>query len=157
MLLHYFLLLCWSCPRYWRTHYFHVSNALFAKQIVDRVFSLRIKHFLFNWIWIHILTNWYYNELFFFVLNIEEFVSENKRLKGIGIGSPDGPLSLDDFRSLQRSNTVFLLWIHKTTIIESKNIYKNAYGVVLLHAGVKEAIGKSGRWNWYIAQWEPCT
>ncbi|XP_044493067.1 uncharacterized protein LOC123216641 isoform X3 [Mangifera indica] len=35
----------------------------------------------------------------------EEFVSENKRLKGIGIGSPDGPLSLDDFRSLQRSNT----------------------------------------------------
>ncbi|XP_031269676.1 myosin heavy chain, non-muscle isoform X2 [Pistacia vera] len=35
----------------------------------------------------------------------EEYVSENKRLKGIGIGSPDGPLSLDDFRSLQRSNT----------------------------------------------------
>ncbi|KAK2650521.1 hypothetical protein Ddye_018010 [Dipteronia dyeriana] len=35
----------------------------------------------------------------------EEYVSENKRLKGIGIGSRDGPLSLDDFRSLQRSNT----------------------------------------------------
>ncbi|KAK4847729.1 hypothetical protein QYF36_005152 [Acer negundo] len=35
----------------------------------------------------------------------EEDVSENKRLKGIGIGSRDGPLSLDDFRSLQRSNT----------------------------------------------------
>lgn len=34
----------------------------------------------------------------------EEFVSENKRLKGIGIGAPEGPLSLDDFRSLQRSN-----------------------------------------------------
>ncbi|KAH9733020.1 FHA domain-containing protein [Citrus sinensis] len=35
----------------------------------------------------------------------EEYVSDNKRLKGIGICSPDGPLSLDDFRSLQRSNT----------------------------------------------------
>ncbi|KAG6734202.1 hypothetical protein I3842_01G262200 [Carya illinoinensis] len=35
----------------------------------------------------------------------EEFVSENKRLKGIGIGAPEGPISLDDFRSLQRSNT----------------------------------------------------
>ncbi|KAJ4727100.1 SMAD/FHA domain-containing protein, putative isoform 1 [Melia azedarach] len=35
----------------------------------------------------------------------DEYVSENKRLKGIGICSPDGPLSLDDFRSLQRSNT----------------------------------------------------
>ncbi|XP_012083552.1 uncharacterized protein LOC105643102 isoform X1 [Jatropha curcas] len=35
----------------------------------------------------------------------EEIVSENKRLKGIGIGAPEGPISLDDFRSLQRSNT----------------------------------------------------
>ncbi|KAF5466941.1 hypothetical protein F2P56_016820 [Juglans regia] len=35
----------------------------------------------------------------------KEFVSENKRLKGIGIGAPEGPISLDDFRSLQRSNT----------------------------------------------------
>ncbi|KAK9147593.1 hypothetical protein Scep_006350 [Stephania cephalantha] len=35
----------------------------------------------------------------------EEFVSENKRLKGIGIGAPEGPISLDDVRSLQRSNT----------------------------------------------------
>ncbi|OIW18987.1 hypothetical protein TanjilG_31045 [Lupinus angustifolius] len=35
----------------------------------------------------------------------EEFVSENKRLKGLGIGAPEGPISLDDFRSLQRSNT----------------------------------------------------
>ncbi|KAJ7962234.1 SMAD/FHA domain-containing protein, putative isoform 1 [Quillaja saponaria] len=34
----------------------------------------------------------------------EEFVSENKRLKGIGIGAPEGPISLDDFRSLQQSN-----------------------------------------------------
>ncbi|KAE9610724.1 putative transcription factor interactor and regulator FHA-SMAD family [Lupinus albus] len=35
----------------------------------------------------------------------EEFFSENKRLKGLGIGAPEGPISLDDFRSLQRSNT----------------------------------------------------
>ncbi|KAK7349615.1 hypothetical protein VNO77_07109 [Canavalia gladiata] len=35
----------------------------------------------------------------------EELISENKRLKGLGIGAPEGPISLDDFRSLQRSNT----------------------------------------------------
>ncbi|XP_042009188.1 myosin heavy chain, non-muscle-like [Salvia splendens] len=34
----------------------------------------------------------------------EEYCAEYKRLKGIGIGASDGPLSLDDFRSLQRSN-----------------------------------------------------
>ncbi|XP_047976283.1 uncharacterized protein LOC125218613 isoform X2 [Salvia hispanica] len=34
----------------------------------------------------------------------EEYCAENKRLEGIGIGASDGPLSLDDFRSLQRSN-----------------------------------------------------
>ncbi|KAJ0803317.1 putative transcription factor interactor and regulator FHA-SMAD family [Helianthus annuus] len=35
----------------------------------------------------------------------DEFGSETKRLKGIGIGASDGPISLDDFRKLQRSNT----------------------------------------------------
>ncbi|KAJ8573287.1 hypothetical protein K7X08_009798 [Anisodus acutangulus] len=35
----------------------------------------------------------------------DEFCSESKRLKGIGIGTSEGPISLDDFRSLQRSNT----------------------------------------------------
>ncbi|CAK7347939.1 unnamed protein product [Dovyalis caffra] len=34
----------------------------------------------------------------------EDIVVENKRMKGIGIGAPEGPISLDDFRSLQRSN-----------------------------------------------------
>ncbi|KAG4173774.1 hypothetical protein ERO13_A11G081700v2 [Gossypium hirsutum] len=34
----------------------------------------------------------------------DELTCENKRLKGIGIGAPEGPISLDDFRSLQRSN-----------------------------------------------------
>lgn len=33
--------------------------------------------------------------------------SESKRLKGLGIGSHEGPISLDDVRSLQRSNTVY--------------------------------------------------
>ncbi|KAL3536929.1 hypothetical protein ACH5RR_000295 [Cinchona calisaya] len=34
----------------------------------------------------------------------EELGSESKKLKGIGIGASEGPISLDDFRSLQRSN-----------------------------------------------------
>ncbi|RWW15056.1 hypothetical protein BHE74_00018699 [Ensete ventricosum] len=34
----------------------------------------------------------------------EEYDTDSKRLKGIGIGAPDGPISLDDVRSLQRSN-----------------------------------------------------
>ncbi|KAH0924941.1 hypothetical protein HID58_017197 [Brassica napus] len=36
----------------------------------------------------------------------EDIACEIKRPKGIGIGGPDGPISLDDFKSLQRSNTV---------------------------------------------------
>ncbi|OWM64956.1 golgin subfamily A member 6-like protein 2 isoform X2 [Punica granatum] len=34
-----------------------------------------------------------------------ELAPQKKRLKGIGLGAPEGPISLDDFRSLQRSNT----------------------------------------------------
>ncbi|XP_051121776.1 uncharacterized protein LOC127245114 isoform X2 [Andrographis paniculata] len=34
----------------------------------------------------------------------EQGGTESKRLKGIGIGASEGPISLDDFRSLQRSN-----------------------------------------------------
>ncbi|KAG4115448.1 hypothetical protein ERO13_D12G105400v2 [Gossypium hirsutum] len=34
----------------------------------------------------------------------DELNCENKRQKGLGIGAPEGPISLDDFRSLQRSN-----------------------------------------------------
>ncbi|KAL6847636.1 hypothetical protein ACP4OV_022662 [Aristida adscensionis] len=33
-----------------------------------------------------------------------EIGSESKRLKGLGIGSPDGPISLDDVRRLEKSN-----------------------------------------------------
>lgn len=35
----------------------------------------------------------------------EELGSGNKRQRGIGLGASEGPISLDDFRSLQRSNT----------------------------------------------------
>ncbi|KAK6920247.1 Forkhead-associated (FHA) domain [Dillenia turbinata] len=34
----------------------------------------------------------------------EDFAPESKRARGIGIGAPEGPISLDDFKSLQRSN-----------------------------------------------------
>ncbi|XP_056173700.1 uncharacterized protein LOC115689162 isoform X2 [Syzygium oleosum] len=37
-------------------------------------------------------------------MTLEEIGPEIKRFKGIGIGSLEGPISLDDFRSLQRSN-----------------------------------------------------
>ncbi|EOA26547.1 hypothetical protein CARUB_v10022606mg [Capsella rubella] len=35
----------------------------------------------------------------------EDVTCEIKRQKGLGIGGPNGPISLDDFKSLQRSNT----------------------------------------------------
>ena len=38
-----------------------------------------------------------------------EVGSESKRLKGLGIGSSDGPVSLDDIRRLEKSNAVSLL------------------------------------------------
>ncbi|KAF9668856.1 hypothetical protein SADUNF_Sadunf14G0046800 [Salix dunnii] len=44
------------------------------------------------------------NVMFFLLLCTEDIVTENKRMKGIGIGAPEGPISLDDFRILQRSN-----------------------------------------------------
>ncbi|KAI4354907.1 hypothetical protein L6164_003732 [Bauhinia variegata] len=47
----------------------------------------------------------------------EELVSENKRLKGIGIGAPEGPISLDDFRSLQRSNTELRKQLEKQVVL----------------------------------------
>lgn len=39
----------------------------------------------------------------------EEDGSGSKRLKGLGIGSPDGPISLDDIRRLEKSNAVSCL------------------------------------------------
>ncbi|XP_039827986.1 uncharacterized protein LOC120689685 isoform X2 [Panicum virgatum] len=40
----------------------------------------------------------------FAILLFEEGGSGSKRLKGLGIGSPDGPVSLDDVRRLEKSN-----------------------------------------------------
>lgn len=39
--------------------------------------------------------------------SVDNFGPESKRPKGLGIGAAEGPVSLDDVRSLQRSNTVF--------------------------------------------------
>lgn len=50
------------------------------------------------------MTNHTYGRIFFSCE--EDTGSENKRLKGIGLGALEGPISLDDFRSLQRSNVV---------------------------------------------------
>lgn len=41
--------------------------------------------------------------------HVEEVGSGSKRLKGLGIGSPDGPVSLDDVRRLEKSNAVSYL------------------------------------------------
>lgn len=40
------------------------------------------------------------------LMHEEEIDTGSKRQRGIGLGASEGPLSLDDFRSLQRSNTV---------------------------------------------------
>uniref|UniRef100_A0A0D9VP07 FHA domain-containing protein n=1 Tax=Leersia perrieri TaxID=77586 RepID=A0A0D9VP07_9ORYZ len=44
------------------------------------------------------------NEINILKRKSEEICSESKRLKGLGIGSPDGPVSLDDVRRLGKSN-----------------------------------------------------
>ncbi|KAI3756845.1 hypothetical protein L1987_56668 [Smallanthus sonchifolius] len=58
----------------------------------------------------------------------DEFGSETKRLKGIGIGASEGPLSLDDFRSLQRSNTELRKQLedHVATIDQLRNEHRAA-------------------------------
>nr|XP_043630614.1 myosin-11 isoform X2 [Erigeron canadensis] len=58
----------------------------------------------------------------------DEFGSENKRLRGIGIGASEGPISLDDFRSLQRSNTELRKQLEDqvTTIDQLRNEHRAA-------------------------------
>ncbi|KAL2892378.1 Myosin-1 [Bienertia sinuspersici] len=76
----------------------------------------------------------------------EEFGPENKRLKGIGIGAPEGPVSLDDFRSLQHSNTELRkqLEIHVLTIDGLRNENREA---LELHKNemkeLRESVSKS--------------
>ncbi|KAA8515952.1 hypothetical protein F0562_019131 [Nyssa sinensis] len=76
----------------------------------------------------------------------DELGSEIKRLKGIGIGAPEGPISLDDFRSLQRSNTELRKQLENQvlTIDSLRNEYRTA---VKHHENeikdVKESVSKS--------------
>ncbi|KAK8321736.1 hypothetical protein V6Z12_A12G119500 [Gossypium hirsutum] len=65
---------------------------------------------------------------------VDELTCENKRQKGIDIGAPEGPISLDDFRSLQRSNKELrkqledqVLAIDKLQIKEIKESVANSY------------------------------
>ncbi|XAR63152.1 hypothetical protein NMG60_11022991 [Bertholletia excelsa] len=76
----------------------------------------------------------------------EEIVSESKRLKGIGIGAPEGPISLDDFRSLQRSNVELRsqLEIQDLTIDSLQNgIRETAERHEIEMKDLKESISKS--------------
>lgn len=41
---------------------------------------------------------------------LDSSTGDSKRVKGLGIGGPDGPVSLDDVRRLQRSNEVISLF-----------------------------------------------
>ena len=49
----------------------------------------------------------------------EEGGSGSKRLKGLGIGSPDGPVSLDDVRRLEKSNAVSCFLRHDNNFVSS--------------------------------------
>ncbi|KAB2002801.1 hypothetical protein ES319_D11G089700v1 [Gossypium barbadense] len=57
----------------------------------------------------------------------DELTCENKRLKGIGIGAPEGPISLDDFRSLQRSNRELRKLLEDQEIKEVKESVATSY------------------------------
>ncbi|XP_010544663.1 PREDICTED: myosin-11 isoform X2 [Tarenaya hassleriana] len=76
----------------------------------------------------------------------EDFACESKRPKGIGIGGPDGPISLDDFKSLQRSNTDLRkqLEVHVLTI---DTLRSESRAIVEHHENeikeIKETVAKS--------------
>ncbi|XP_024019022.1 stress response protein NST1 isoform X1 [Morus notabilis] len=76
----------------------------------------------------------------------EELVAENKRLKGIGLGAPEGPISLDDFRSLQRSNTDLRKQLENQVITIDKLQNENR-AIIERHENemkeMKESISKS--------------
>ncbi|KAL5727961.1 hypothetical protein ACHQM5_001098 [Ranunculus cassubicifolius] len=61
----------------------------------------------------------------------DEYVSENKRPKGIGIGAPEGPISLDDVRSLQRSNMEL-----------RKQLESHIHTIETLRSENREAVGR---------------
>ncbi|GAB2224196.1 hypothetical protein Drorol1_Dr00004947 [Drosera rotundifolia] len=76
----------------------------------------------------------------------EEYASECKRSKGIGIGASEGPISLDDFRSLQRSNTELRKQL-EDQVLKIEALRNENRAAVELHdsekKGLKELISKS--------------
>lgn len=93
-----------------------------------------------------------------FITGVEELGPGNKRQRGIGLGSSEGPISLDDFRSLQRSNTVSFFWmlsVFSNEIdfcvhgINNKRLFFHNNSIFYLHScsGVAEAIGGSCQIN----------
>ncbi|KAL1223614.1 hypothetical protein V5N11_019350 [Cardamine amara subsp. amara] len=76
----------------------------------------------------------------------EEVTCEIKRPKGIGIGGPDGPISLDDFKSLQRSNTELRKQV-EAQVLTIDTLRSESRAVVEHHESeikqIKESIEKS--------------
>ncbi|KAJ4892377.1 SMAD/FHA domain-containing protein [Raphanus sativus] len=76
----------------------------------------------------------------------EDITSEVKRPKGIGIGGPDGPISLDDFKSLQRSNTDLRKQL-EAQVLTVDTLRNESRAIVELHESeikkMKESVAKS--------------
>ncbi|KAJ4956572.1 hypothetical protein NE237_013355 [Protea cynaroides] len=75
-----------------------------------------------------------------------EFGCEGKRLKGIGIGAPEGPISLDDVRSLQRSNTELRKQL-ESLVLTIETLRKENRAVLAQHENemkeLKESVSQS--------------
>lgn len=76
----------------------------------------------------------------------EDIACEIKRPKGIGIGGPDGPISLDDFKSLQRSNTELRKQL-EAQVLTVDTLRNESRAIVELHESeikqMKESVAKS--------------
>ncbi|RID61352.1 hypothetical protein BRARA_E00508 [Brassica rapa] len=76
----------------------------------------------------------------------EDITCEIKRPKGIGIGGPDGPISLDDFKSLQRSNTELRKQL-EAQVLTVDTLRNESRAIVELHESeikqMKESVSKS--------------
>ncbi|CAH8320025.1 unnamed protein product [Eruca vesicaria subsp. sativa] len=76
----------------------------------------------------------------------EDINCEVKRPKGIGIGGPDGPISLDDFKSLQRSNTELRKQL-EAQVLTVDTLRNESRAIVELHESeikqMKESVAKS--------------
>ncbi|KAF3582774.1 hypothetical protein DY000_02028780 [Brassica cretica] len=76
----------------------------------------------------------------------EDITCEIKRPKGIGIGGPDGPISLDDFKSLQRSNTELRKQL-EAQVLTVDTLRNESRAIVELHESeikqMKESVAKS--------------